>query len=77
MLNSLGPVLQVTFKTASGPVLLHRHKMAAKTRHNNNLPFKILRQVISSQAPPFLLVSPLLLVLVPSLLQSTFPIQPK
>ena len=75
MSNSLAPVLQVTFRTASGPVL--HHKMAAKTRPvNNNLPFKILQQVIS-QTPPFLLVSLLLLVLVPSHLLSTFLIQPK
>ena len=69
MTNSLAPVLQVTFRTASGPVL--HHKMAAKTRPvNNNLPFKILQQVIS-QTPPFLLV------LVSSHLLSTFLIQPK
>ena len=75
MPNSLAPVLQVTFRTASSPVL--HHKMAAKTRPvNNNLPFKILQQVIS-QTPPFLLVSLLLLVLVPSHLLSTFLIQPK
>ena len=43
---------------------------------NNNLPFKILQQVIS-QTPPFLLVSLLLLVLVPSHLLLTFLIQPK
>ena len=43
----------------------------------NNLPFKILQQVISSQTLLFLLVLPLLLVLVPSLLLSTFLIQPK
>ena len=42
----------------------------------NNLPFKILQQVIS-QTPPFLLVSLLLLVLVPSHLLLTFLIQPK
>ena len=43
---------------------------------NNNLPFKILQQVIS-HTPPFLLVSLLLLVLVPSHLLLTFLIQPK
>ena len=62
----------------SGPVLLHCHKMAAKTQLLNNLlPFRNIQQVISSQTPPFLLVSLLFLVLVPSLLLLTFLIQPK
>ena len=49
----------------------HRHKMAPKTQPvNSNLPFKIFHHAISSQTPAFLLV------LVPSLLLSTFPIPP-
>ena len=43
---------------------------------NNNLPFKILQQVIS-QTPPFLLVSCFFWSWFPSHLLSTFLIQPK